>query len=549
MNEKIETKPITLTPFKRFCMTIGELPSSYLETMSYYEMLLWFTKYLGETVIPAINNNAEAVTEVQNLFLELQDYVNNYFDDLNIQNEINNKLDDMAESGQLADIIAQYIQLAGVLAYNTKAQMKAATNLVEGSITKTLGNTSYQDGQGAFYKVREIQNTDVVDDENIIALSDPDLIAEKIPYSSGYDLQNQITTNTNAIADINNNRSILLSDSYFDWSPDETIVLNNRYWKKFFDMEGITDYYAYNKGGIGFYQKVDNENFLSILQNHYNDITNKDTIKYIFVFGGYNDAFDDNTTITNINDAINEFVAYCKINYPNAQVIIGEIGYDTNLDYAGTTRRNKINNKVIPAYCNTTYNSNNPYIYLPNLNYCLHNKDYMSTDGIHPNTVGHNALANAVYSAFNKGFEYLPINEEYVGALPADGNTQENTNIQLYVKNDIPLKTIRLNNFVVSYTSNYPTLSEDVGIVVGKFTNSKTILPVYDVAFNCTVLAQKSSDNTYEVVPGKLNFIHDGSITINVMKLNSSKTNWDTIPDVKYIQVFKQELACSMNVL
>ena len=70
----------------------------------------------------------------------------------------------------------------------------------------------------------------------------------------------------------------------------------------------------------------------------------------------------DNTTIENINYAINNFVAYCKTNYPNAKVVIGEIGYDTNLNNAGTTRRNKINNKVIPAYCNTSYNTNFPYI-------------------------------------------------------------------------------------------------------------------------------------------------------------------------------------------
>lgn len=537
-----------IPPFKWFILENFPYIEEDFDALTNWQLFCKLGKEMNK-IIEKTNLTGEQVEQLTTAFNELKSYIDDYFENLDVQDEIDNKLDEMAEQGVLTDIIAQYLQLAGVLAYDNKQAMKQAQNLADGSIAKTLGKTTYQDGQGAFFKVRQIQNTDVVDDENIIALYDPDLVAEKIPYSSGYDLQNQISTNTNAIADINNNRSILLSDSYFDWSPDETIDLNNRYWKKFFDMEGITDYYAYNKGGIGFYQKVDNENFLSILQNHYNDIQNKNTIKYIFVFGGYNDAFDDNTTIQNINDAIDDFVAYCKINYPNAQVIIGEIGYDTNLDYAGTTRRNKINNKVIPAYCNTTYNSTNSYIYLPNLNYCLHNKDYMSTDGIHPNTVGHNALANAVHSAYHNGFEYLPINEEYVGALPADGNTQENTNIQLYVKNDIPLKTIRLNNFTVSFSSNYPTLSEGAGTVVGKITNSKTILPVYDIPFDCTILAQKSSDNTYELVPGKLSFTQDGSITLNAMKLNNGNTGWDTIPDVKYVQVFSKELTCSMNVL
>ena len=538
MNNR-NVKPIS--PFIVFCQKV--IPLAFDESMSYYECLCALTNYLYNEVIPAVNNNADAVTELQN-------YVENYFDNLDVQEEINNKLDEMAESGQLTDIIAQYLQLAGVLAYDTKNDMKNASNLTNGSICKTLGDDNYNDGKGNFYKVRTITSGDTVDDDNIVALTVSNtLIAEKIPYSNGYSLQSQITTNTNAIADLNNNRSILLSDSYFDWSPDVTIPDDQKYWKMFFKMENITNYQGFNMGGIGFYQKVDNVNFLKLLQNNSDNIPNKETVKNIFVFGGYNDAFDDNTTITNIKDAIKDFVTYCKTTYPNAKVIIGEIGYDTNLNYAGTTRRNKINNKVVPAYCDTNYDTDNSFIYLPNLEYCLHNRDYMSSDGIHPNIAGHNALANAIHSAYHNGFEQLPVNEEYVGALPADNNTQENTNITLYVKNDMPLKTIRLNNFAVSYTSNYPTLSENIGIVVGKITNSKTIIPVYDIPFDCTVLAQKSGDNTYEVVPGKLMFTIDGSITLNVMKLNSSKTNWDTIPDVKVIQVFPQELACSMNVL
>ena len=109
MNENINMKPKFLPPFKRFCMTIGELPTSYVETMTYYEMLLWFTKYLNDTVIPAINNNAEALKEVQTLITELQQYVNDYFENLDVQTEIDNKLDDMVEAGTMADIINQEI--------------------------------------------------------------------------------------------------------------------------------------------------------------------------------------------------------------------------------------------------------------------------------------------------------------------------------------------------------------------------------------------------------------------------------------------------------
>lgn len=62
-----------LQPFKRFCVTIGEIPSSYMESMTYYEMLNWLCNYIENTVIPAINSNAEAVKEIQDFLEKYQD--------------------------------------------------------------------------------------------------------------------------------------------------------------------------------------------------------------------------------------------------------------------------------------------------------------------------------------------------------------------------------------------------------------------------------------------------------------------------------------------
>lgn len=201
--------PVTnLRPFTRMLMTIGQIPTSYLISMTYEEQLLWLCNYLEKTVIPAIDNNAEAVKELQDLFVELKSYVDNYFDNLDVQEEINNKLDEMAESGQLTDIIAQYLGLAGVLAYDTISNMASATNIAEGSICKTLGETTYNDGKGAFYKVRTITSSDVIDGVNIVALSASNtLVAEKMPE---YEIQtinnkiNNINTEINNIKDITN---------------------------------------------------------------------------------------------------------------------------------------------------------------------------------------------------------------------------------------------------------------------------------------------------------------------------------------------------------
>lgn len=104
-NPSIPSK--TISPFKRFCVTIGELPTSYLESLSYLEMLQWFCNFLQNNVIPAVNNNASALTEVQNLYTELKNYVDNYFNNLDVQQEIDNKLDAMVTDGTFDSIINQ----------------------------------------------------------------------------------------------------------------------------------------------------------------------------------------------------------------------------------------------------------------------------------------------------------------------------------------------------------------------------------------------------------------------------------------------------------
>ena len=124
-----DLKPINTIPnFKRFCMTIGELPSSYLETMTYYEMLVWFTEYMKNTIIPTINNNGLAVQELQDKYIELKSYVDNYFDNLDVQQEINNKLDQMVQDGSLQTIIDQFLKINSILTFINVEEMKKSNN-------------------------------------------------------------------------------------------------------------------------------------------------------------------------------------------------------------------------------------------------------------------------------------------------------------------------------------------------------------------------------------------------------------------------------------
>lgn len=108
MNENTTIDLTKVQPITKFIYTLGVLPTSYLMSMTFQEQLTWLCNYISQTLIPAINDNVEATTELQNLFNDLENYVDNYFDDLNVQEEINNKLNKMAQDGSLYGIIKQY---------------------------------------------------------------------------------------------------------------------------------------------------------------------------------------------------------------------------------------------------------------------------------------------------------------------------------------------------------------------------------------------------------------------------------------------------------
>lgn len=123
---------IPLPPFKAWLAS--NIPAVYDNTMTYYEELCALIKYLQDVVIPALNHNAEAVTTVATAVEQLQKYVEDYFKNLDVQEEINNKLDVMAEDGTLAEIIDEYLyNLAATRCQETLLSMSFGSGSVPGA--------------------------------------------------------------------------------------------------------------------------------------------------------------------------------------------------------------------------------------------------------------------------------------------------------------------------------------------------------------------------------------------------------------------------------
>lgn len=179
-----------LTPFKWFVLQNFPFIDTDFDAITNYQL---FCK-LGEKInklIESQNNVGQEMESISTAFNNLVDYVNSYFDNLNVQDEINNKLDDMVEQGTLQEIMADYLNSKAVFGFDNVASLKNSTNLIDGSYAETLGYYNKNDGGSALYKIRKITNNDVINEMNIIELNDEsdELIAELVVKNNTVNLE------------------------------------------------------------------------------------------------------------------------------------------------------------------------------------------------------------------------------------------------------------------------------------------------------------------------------------------------------------------------
>lgn len=93
--------------FRFWCQKV--LPLVYDDSLSYYELLNKVVDYLNNT-ISDVSNMEDNVSALLTAYEQLQDYVNDYFDNLDVQTEINNKLDEMASDGTFNELFDSVIE-------------------------------------------------------------------------------------------------------------------------------------------------------------------------------------------------------------------------------------------------------------------------------------------------------------------------------------------------------------------------------------------------------------------------------------------------------
>ena len=267
------------------------------------------------------------------------------------------------------------------------------------------------------------------------------------------------TTNTNLdalsnkVTKLHRKGYIFIGDSYTQgYSPDGNI--SNTFVNQIINNLKITDAKISANGGASFANSANN--FLTLLKNI--NVTDKNSITNIVVFGGYNDY---SWSKTDIITGMTNFFNYAKTNYPNAIISIGYVGFCTD-----SSTYNKRADSV------SIYNEVSGHLggnYLSGCEYILHNTNEMSSDGIHPNITGHKMLASYCTTALMNG-SCNPTSTESVSLVPAEGWTVDNPNNFIVIKNGGVL-TLQIDRNTFRHAA-FTFKGDETRYLIGTFNNT-----------------------------------------------------------------------------
>ena len=386
-------------------------------------------------------------------FKDLKAYVDNFIQDLDIQEAVDNKLNEMLESGQLAELIAQFLSTESLLVYDTIANMKSADNIINGITALVLGLNAYNDGVTALYKVRSLTVSDTIDDFNIVSLTNyPSLIAERIIKQKPYYL--------------------FIGDSYLKRRPEDPLVSVTNYLPGYMQLSS-NDYYVSANSGSGFYSDGDNT-FIKLLNSAFNAIAQPKIVTDIVVIGGYNDRQVNNyDTVLN---AIGEFMDRARVAFPNAKVKLAFVGWAKDTTSA-------VKDSLCVAMRAWQACGIHGASYITNSEYIHHNYEFYD-DTVHPNSNGAKNIAKHLASALN-GNMACDISYYKEITLTAPSENPDNINVwgafREYLNNNLTQV-----QSVANFGFNFPTAKTLSGtITVAEVPNGLIDGNPYGTRINC----------------------------------------------------------------
>lgn len=335
----------------------------------------------------------------------------------------------------------------------------------------------------------------------------------------------KINDNKSEITNLKSEKYIFIGDSYGEgYTPDGNVTSWIDYTKQLMNLSN-ENCYKYAVGGYGF----TTTGFQELINKAVSEIQDKQQVKYIVVGGGYNDSWNYSA----IGGNMKMFFDICKVNFPNAKVIIAPFGWCVEGLTTGvhvTQTFSNLIHMVLEYQRNAVINGG---YYIDGIYSVLHKNDFFSSDYVHPNNNGQYAIGLAVANyLMGKGFSTV----EYMNNENVFKNNVYEPGI--YVSCQC-IATVENKNTILHLTSGKITGTfTDVklngqGILLGTVKNAsvngcyeKTVFPVrgiiktYDSHYYDVDFIMYISHNKLYMSIAKVNETNEDFMTLSFIEIN-----------------------------
>lgn len=320
-------------------------------------------------------------------------------------------------------------------------------------------------------------------------------------------------------------RYVIIGDSYLEgYTPDGNIESFGIKLQRMMNKSDDDWVMAY-KGGTGFVNKVDNQDYTTLTQDAYNRCKSPETISHVIYAGGYNDS---GNTSEEIQEAINTCYEKMHSLFPNAVMYLANIACTfTNQEILW-----HLHDNVLHAF-NCAAGDEKKICSLGYIGNALHEQGMMANDGYHPTDWGHWIIAVAL-SYKLRGGEYQPVGR----FIDFTSN---------YSQPSVSVSTVKGKEFFDKDTltlvfhridfSTQPSISTEKAWVVGKTSDMHYVRNTYHymASIQTTGIIAYNGGANFRTCSMTLGIQEGGFIFVRLHTLNKDDTNYEVLNNIKFI--------------
>lgn len=301
-------------PFKFWCQHV--LPLIYDDSLSYYELLCKVVNY--------INQLLGDVSTLSAAFTQLKAYVDNYFSSVDFQTMANEKLDEMAENGELQNIIGKFLPVLyveTVADISTLETIDFLSNNANVKIIKTKGYYSVNDGGATTFYIGETADNDVPISIEIATNVYANVMKKSRYYAAELGFKNDRgeTNNTRVFNALHPCKCEILFDSGY-YAFDELLITKNNHYFSFIGMSDKSPAISARYGNVSDMYRGNQTFFIPYRSQQ----------RHIMKIGGDNN-YTDMTTATALDNIYFTGFKISGITFTDDNIeMMGDFKFDTN---------------------------------------------------------------------------------------------------------------------------------------------------------------------------------------------------------------------------